>query len=113
LDVYHATKYVDRVMIGLGWTEKERSNERELWHAGKVDGGEWLNTFTKHHAECSEWNDEMKRDVQYLEARVQYMNYPEYKAKGWPIGSGQIEAARPARRCRPVRCRCGTKRCRS
>jgi hypothetical protein len=93
LDVYHATEYVDRIMIGLGWSEEERSIERELWHAGKVDGGEWLKTFTKHHEKRVTWSAEMNKDVQYLEARVQYMKYPEYRAKGWPIGSGQIEGA--------------------
>jgi len=30
--------------------------------------------------------------VQYIEKYREHMNYPEYRAKGWPIGSGAVEA---------------------
>ncbi len=29
----------------------------------------------------------------YVEKHSGTMNYPEYRAKGWPIGSGSVEAA--------------------
>lgn len=29
--------------------------------------------------------------MRYLETRLEHMDYPGYKAKGWPIGSGQVE----------------------
>jgi len=29
----------------------------------------------------------------YFEKHVQTMNYPEYRARGWPIGSGAVESA--------------------
>ena len=35
----------------------------------------------------------LERNVGYFENNKEHMNYPEYRAKGWPIGSGNTEAA--------------------
>ena len=35
----------------------------------------------------------MWRSIGYFENNKRHMNYPEYRAKGWPIGSGNTEAA--------------------
>ena len=55
IDVFHASQYLEQVMLELGWSEEARSA------------------------------------IQYLEQRADRMDYPAYKARGWPIGSGQVE----------------------
>jgi hypothetical protein len=35
----------------------------------------------------------LSRNVGYFENNKEHMNYPEYRGKGWPIGSGNTEAA--------------------
>ena len=35
----------------------------------------------------------LARNVGYFENNKEHMNYPEYRKKGWPIGSGNTEAA--------------------
>lgn len=35
----------------------------------------------------------LARNVGYFENNKEHMNYPEYRGKGWPIGSGNTEAA--------------------
>lgn len=34
----------------------------------------------------------LAREIGYFERNQPHMNYPEYRAKGWPIGSGNTEA---------------------
>lgn len=34
----------------------------------------------------------LRQNVGYFTAHQQHMNYPAYRAKGWPIGSGETEA---------------------
>ena len=93
IDVFHASQYLDTIMIQLGWSEHERQEERAIWCRGEINVAEWIKTFcppaTAH--ERMAWSDEAKTAIQYLEQRSNRMNYKDYKAKGWPIGSGQIE----------------------
>jgi hypothetical protein len=37
------------------------------------------------------WSEEALGALQYLEKRLDNMAYPSFKAKGYPIGSGQVE----------------------
>ena len=34
----------------------------------------------------------LKNQIGFFQNNKQHMNYPEYRAKGWPIGSGNTEA---------------------
>jgi hypothetical protein len=91
IDVFHATQYLDQVLIQLGWSEAERDQERAIWCRGEINVSQWLKTFCPPPTARQTWSEEAKTAIQYLEQRANRMNYPEYKAKGWPIGSGQIE----------------------
>lgn len=37
------------------------------------------------------WSEEALGALQYLEKRLNNMDYPSFKARGYPIGSGQVE----------------------
>lgn len=90
LDVFHAVEYVDRLMGEMGWTEKQRAEERQAWLRGECDGGRWLETYVSASAK-RKLSPEGFGAWRYLHSRVHLMAYPTYRARGWPIGSGQIE----------------------
>lgn len=91
IDVFHARQYLERVMVQLGWSEGERAEERGRWLRGEVDAAEWLCTYSPPPTapEGQRWSEEASTARQYLEGRADRMRYPTYKARGWPIGSGQ------------------------
>jgi hypothetical protein len=90
LDVFHAAEYFEKVLVALSWDEELRSAERRSLLRGEIDMGLWLATFLGT-ANTSAWNEEARTALQYLQARTHLMTYPTFKARGYPIGSGQIE----------------------
>lgn len=93
LDVYHATLYLEKVLLAMGWAEAEREAERRLWLRGEVNARDWLRDFLPPPSIWLQWPMEAQAALRYLEQRLDHMNYRDYKAEGWPIGSGQIEGA--------------------
>ena len=93
LDVFHAVSYVDTVMEQLGWDEQTRLQERRAWLRGEHDAGTWLTTYLPSPERRQHWSDAGCVAARYLLERVLQMHYPAYRARGWPIGSGQIEGA--------------------
>jgi hypothetical protein len=110
LDVYHALEYVETVMIALGWEQALRLEERCLWCAGKVDGSVWLRTFDPGTASRAGWDEVAVKAWAYLErfSSLGAMAYPSFRARGFPIGSGEVEGAN--KRPKPVRCWFGVKK---
>lgn len=98
LDVYHALEYVEVVMIALGWDENLRLEERKLWCAGLVDASVWLKTFDLGIKTRNAWNETAIKAWAYLErfSSCGAMAYPSFRARGFPIGSGEMEGANKA-----------------
>jgi hypothetical protein len=90
-DVYHSAGYFDLVMQPLGWTEEARKRERKRWCKGEIAAREWLNKHLPKPELWLSWSEEALGALQYLEKRLDNMDYPAFKAKGYPIGSGQVE----------------------
>jgi hypothetical protein len=93
LDVYHATLYLEKVMLAMQWSEAEREAERRLWLRGEVNARDWLRDFLPQPQVWLQWPTEAQTALAYLEQRLDHMDYRDYRAKDWPIGSGQIEGA--------------------
>ena len=94
LDVYHATLYLDKVMLALGWDDEKRTAERCSWLRGDINANVWLNHYIPQDPEVwLTWSDEAQVALAYLDKRLQQMNYFDFKELGYPIGSGQIEGA--------------------
>ncbi len=93
LDVFHAATYLDTLMEHLGWDEDLRRRERQAWLRGECDGEQWLSTSLPREELRQGWNDAGCTAARYLLDRIDQMHYPSYRARGWPIGSGQIEGA--------------------
>lgn len=90
LDVYHSSSYLETVMVALDWSDARRSAERFAWLEGLWAARDWLQLHLPEKINPA-WTPEAKTAVAYLRSRVQMMDYPIYKKRGWPIGSGQIE----------------------
>jgi hypothetical protein len=94
LDVYHATLYLDKVMLALGWDEDKRTAERCSWLRGDINAKVWLNHYIPRDPEVwLAWSDQAQAALAYLDKRLDQMNYFDFKELGYPIGSGQIEGA--------------------
>lgn len=90
LDVYHSSSYLEVVMVALGWSAQRRDEEHRAWVQGVWCGSEWLKIHLPEEMN-PEWSSEVKVAVSYLKSRTHMMDYPSYRDRGFPIGSGQIE----------------------
>lgn len=90
-DVYHATEYLDIVMQALGWNEDTRKAHRRSWYRGEVNARDWLQQHLPEPDVWLSWNEAAKTALSYIDARLDSMDYALFKAKDYPIGSGQIE----------------------
>ena len=91
IDVYHACEYLDTVMQVLGWDETQRRRERQRWYRGEVNAAAWLADHLPAPEVWLAWPEEAQTALRYLEVRKERMAYCDYRAREWPIGSGQIE----------------------
>lgn len=96
IDVFHAVQYLETVLVAAGWSEAEREVERRAWMRGEVNVEEWLSTSLPPEAKRAGWDEEARKALAYLQARARRMAYRDYKAPGWPIGSGQVEGMNKA-----------------
>lgn len=93
LDVFHATEYLDTVMLALGWDEDKRSAERYSWYRGDINARVWLKHYLPEPELWLSWDDKAQLALRYLEDRLDQMDYFDFKKLGYPIGSGVIEGA--------------------
>jgi hypothetical protein len=94
LDFPHAAEYVNAI------GEAVRARGRRLprhWLDGVLH---WLKhegpdrVLTQLSRLCERCQDpEMDKQLRYLAARRDLMQYPSYQQAGWPIGSGMVESA--------------------
>lgn len=92
-DVYHACEYLDTVMQALGWDETSRARHRRDWYRGDVNARDWLSKHLPDPELWLAWDESAQTALSYLETRLDSMDYALFKDKGYPIGSGHIEAA--------------------
>ena len=106
LDFYHAAQHVcdfakacwgegDR--RGKQWAKKEREAMKNGDVAGMIRRMERL---IRREGMLPGQQEVMERSAEYFRSNQCRMNYKEWKAKSWPIGSGAIESA-----CRGLQCR--------
>jgi hypothetical protein len=95
LDVYHAVEYLERVLVYWGWDEACRQQERRRWYRGEVNAPARLGALAESFPDPLNWSLEARSDWAYLRRHAERgeMDYAEFRARGWPIGSGQIEGA--------------------
>jgi hypothetical protein len=95
LDVFHASGYLETVMIALDWSEAKRLEHRRDWLRGDVDGLAWLNWHVRPD-QSARFDEVAQKALAYLnrQAFLGRLAYPAFKREGFEvIGSGQIEGA--------------------
>jgi hypothetical protein len=98
LDFYHAASYLEKLARALHPDDEAAARQAEQWCGLlKAEGGavtlaalrEWDWPARKSAA----LREQLKEVVEYFGNNVHRMEYPEYLAEGWQIGSGAIESA--------------------
>lgn len=91
-DVFHSCQYLDTLMQELGWDESKRTQHRRAWCQAEVSAQHWLSSYLPPPDQRQDWSKEAIIALDYFITRLEHMDYPTFKAKGYPIGSGQVEA---------------------
>jgi hypothetical protein len=105
VDYYHAAEHLHeaaRAALGQDTPEAKALAEQlndTLW-AGRVD--DVIQMLAEHAARLGPPQDTdgpahprriLANNVNYFQTHRQHMDYPAYRAQGWPIGSGLVESA--------------------
>jgi hypothetical protein len=94
LDFAHAAEYVSQIgqlaqaagaVLPANWLQKQL---HELKHEGPTTVLQEVRRLRDEHPDV----EEIGKKVTYLEKRERRMQYPHYRAAGWPIGSGIVES---------------------
>lgn len=95
LDFAHAAEYLTAIAqtTGLDGPLLTRSQLVELRHALKHDGPDAILPPLRTLVATQPTNVELANSLAYLETRLAQLQYPQFIADGWPIGSGMVESA--------------------
>lgn len=93
LDVYHATQYLEKVMLALDFDDETRQAHRASWCRGDINARLWLKHHLPQNVVIQTWSQDSQQALKYLQKRLDQMDYWTFKEKGFPIGSGAIEGA--------------------
>jgi hypothetical protein len=95
LDFAHAAEYLTAIAQTEGANGPLLSGERlaELRHTLKHDGPAAVLLTLRALVVTQPGNAELASQLAYLETRLAQLQYPQFVADGWPIGSGMLESA--------------------
>jgi hypothetical protein len=99
LDFYHAASYLDKLAKALHPQDEARAQgQAEQWCALlKAEGGaltlEVLRQWDWPARKSAALREQLETVLGYFGANVHRMEYPEYQAEGWQVGSGVVESA--------------------
>mgnify|MGYP003562110601 FL=1 len=91
-DVFHNCQYLDTIMQEMKWDEAKRIQHRQLWCRGEISAQHWLSLHLPLPEQRQSWSTAAQTALDYFLNRLEHMDYPLFKTKGYPIGSGQVEA---------------------
>jgi hypothetical protein len=95
LDFYHAAEYVSEIatlvrdagtVLPESWKDQQL---HELKHHGPQKVLAEVKRLLKEHPDV----EDLAKAVNYLQKREKMMQYPLFRAEGWPIGSGSAESS--------------------
>ncbi len=99
LDFYHAASYLEKLAKALHAKDEEGSkSQAEQWcKLLKAEGGAVmlavLRSWEWPTRKSAALSAQLQEVLTYFENNVHRMEYPEYLAAGWHIGSGVVESA--------------------
>jgi hypothetical protein len=95
LDFSHAAEYLTTIAqtSGVDGSLLSPAQLVELRHALKHDGPAAVVPLLRTLVATQPTNAELASALAYLETREAQLQYPQFLAQGWPIGSGMVESA--------------------
>jgi hypothetical protein len=99
LDFYHAASYLEKLAKALHPVdEAQAARQAEAWRRLlKDEGGATtlavLRTWEWPARRSAALREQWAKTQEYFSNNVHRMEYPEYQAEGWQIGSGVVESA--------------------
>lgn len=98
LDYWHAREYLVNLAKVLfpGQDAQREDWVAQMSHRLKHQGGEAVKLLLQNLRETETGTaarEELNKVIGYYQNHQHKMNYPEYRAKGWQIGSGAVESA--------------------
>ena len=96
LDWFHVTQHLwtaAKVVHGEGTAPTERLAKRwetELWQGRSEGVEEHLRELVREGRD--DRDQTLRKCADYLQTYQQRLRYPEFRAQGWPVGSGVVEA---------------------
>jgi hypothetical protein len=95
LDFAHAAEYLTTIAqtSGVDGSLLSPSQLVALRHALKHDGPAAVLPLLRTLVATQPTNADLASCLAYLETRVAQLQYPQFIAEGWPIGSGMVESA--------------------
>ena len=95
LDFAHAAEYLTAIAQTTGVDGPLLSPARlaELRHALKHAGPAAVMPQVRRCVATQPTNADLANSLAYLETRLAQLQYPQFLADGWPIGSGMVESA--------------------
>jgi hypothetical protein len=95
LDFAHAAEYLTTIAQTTGDAGPLLSPAQlvEVRHALKQTGPATVMPQLRALVATQETNAELANSLAYLETREAQLQYPQFVAAGWPIGSGMVESA--------------------
>ena len=95
LDFYHAGEYLSdiAVLVSQAGTQLPAKWWEEQLHELKHQGPEKVLEEVLHLLQEHPQVEDLDKKVNYLQKRKEMMQYPQFRASGWPIGSGSVESA--------------------
>ena len=99
LDFYHAADYLKELARALYPQEEEKARAQgEQWcHLLKAEGGATtlavLQGWDWPARKSAALREQLEKVKGYFGSNLHRMEYPEYEAEGWQIGSGVVESA--------------------
>src|SRR5262249_33729299 len=99
LDFYHPAGYLEDLARALHPGDEEAANSQAEQWCGllKEEGGaltlEVLRQFNWPARKSKTLREQLSKTEEYFSNNVHRMEYPEYLAEGWQIGSGVVESA--------------------
>jgi hypothetical protein len=92
LDWYHLSEHVNtaaKVAFGNGWEPAAETWRSEVWEGRSEGVQEHLQEFVA--AGQDDGDHTLRKCAQYLQTHQHRTRYAEFRAAGWPVGSGVVE----------------------
>ena len=96
MDFYHASEHlwtVARAAYGDGTPKAQQWARRQVWRLREKGAAPILRALSAAQGATTEVAEVLRRERGYFRTNAARMDYPAFRARGLPIGSGAVEGS--------------------